>query len=62
MDRILIVEDDNNINQMVYEMFNKCGYKCTSAFSGTEALLRMENSKAKRSNLNRSGMNSKKEN
>jgi len=29
---------------MVYEMFNKCGYKCTSAFSGTEALLRMENS------------------
>ena len=43
MDRILIVEDDNNINQMVYEMFNKCGYKCTSAFSGTEALLRMEN-------------------
>lgn len=44
MDRILIVEDDNNINQMVYEMFNKCGYKCTSAFSGTEALLRMENS------------------
>ena len=44
MDRILIVEDDNNMNQMVYEMFNKCGYKCTSAFSGTEALLRMENS------------------
>ena len=25
-------------------MFNKCGYECTSAFSGTEALLRMENS------------------
>ena len=44
MDRILIVEDDSNINQMVYEMFNRCGYKCTSAFSGTEALLRMENS------------------
>ena len=44
MDRILIVEDDNNINQMVYVMFNKCGYECTSAFSGTEALLRMENS------------------
>ncbi len=44
MDRILIVDDDSNINQMVYEMFNKCGYKCTSAFSGTEALLRMENS------------------
>ena len=44
MDRILIVEDDSNINQMIYEMFGKCGYECTSAFSGTEALLRMENS------------------
>lgn len=44
MDKILIVEDDNNINQMIYEMFGKCGYECTSAFSGTEALLRMENS------------------
>lgn len=44
MDRILIVEDDSNINQMIYEMFSKCGYECISAFSGTEALLRMENS------------------
>lgn len=42
MEKILIVEDDNNINQMVYEMFTKAGYSCTSAFSGTEALLRAE--------------------
>lgn len=42
MEKILIVEDDNNINQMVYEAFTKAGYSCTSAFSGTEALLRAE--------------------
>ena len=42
MEKILIVEDDNNINQMVYETFTKAGYSCTSAFSGTEALLRAE--------------------
>lgn len=42
MEKILIVEDDNNINQMIYEMFTKAGYSCTSAFSGTEALLRAE--------------------
>jgi len=41
MDRILIVEDDNNINQMIYETFSKSGYNCTRAFSGTEALLRV---------------------
>lgn len=39
MDKILIVEDDNNINQMIYETLSKEGYNCTSAFSGTEALL-----------------------
>ncbi|MCX4326742.1 MAG: response regulator transcription factor [Lachnospiraceae bacterium] len=39
MDKILIVEDDNNINQMIYETFSREGYNCTSAFSGTEALL-----------------------
>lgn len=43
MEKILIVEDDNNINQMIYETFTKAGYKCTSAFSGTEALLHAEN-------------------
>jgi len=42
MEKILIVEDDNNINQMIYETFTKAGYSCTSAFSGTEALLRAE--------------------
>lgn len=39
MEKILIVEDDNNINQMIYETLSKEGYNCTSAFSGTEALL-----------------------
>ncbi len=42
MEKILIVEDDNNINQMIYETFTKAGYSCTSAYSGTEALLRIE--------------------
>lgn len=42
MEKILIVEDDSNINQMLYETFTKAGYSCTSAFSGTEALLRAE--------------------
>lgn len=42
MDKILIVEDDNNINQMIYETFSRAGYSCVSAFSGTEALLRAE--------------------
>lgn len=39
MKKILIVEDDNNINQMIYETLSKERYNCTSAFSGTEALL-----------------------
>lgn len=39
MEKILIVEDDNNINQMIYETLSNEGYNCTSAFSGTEALL-----------------------
>ena len=42
MDKILIVEDDNNINQMIYETLSNEGYNCTSAFSGTEALLHAE--------------------
>lgn len=42
MDRILIVEDDSNINDMLCEGLHRQGYECVSAFSGTEALLRME--------------------
>ncbi len=37
--RILIVEDDMNINNMIKEVFDKEGYESTQAFSGTEAVL-----------------------
>lgn len=36
---ILIVEDDNEINQMIRNSLENQGYRCTSAYSGTEALL-----------------------
>lgn len=42
MGRILIVEDNSDINGMVSEMFSRDGYECVSAFSGTEALLRID--------------------
>ena len=37
--RILIVEDDANINNMVNEALTKAGFDCTQSFSGTEGLL-----------------------
>lgn len=43
MDRILIVEDDNNINKMVQELLKKNNYETVAAYSGTEALLLLEN-------------------
>lgn len=42
MSRILVVEDDSNINDMICESCQRQGYECASAFSGTEALLRLE--------------------
>ena len=39
MNKILIVEDDNDINQMMCDMLSKNGYECVQAFSGTEGLL-----------------------
>lgn len=39
MKKILIVEDDNSINEMIREGLLKSGYSCFSAFSGTEARL-----------------------
>lgn len=42
MTKILIVEDDNDINSMIRTALSKEGYECVSAFSGTEALLRLE--------------------
>lgn len=40
---ILIVEDDNNINNMLYELLTLNGYKTVQAYSGTEALLYISN-------------------
>lgn len=37
--KILIIEDDNDINNLVCETLSKEGYSCTQAFSGTEGLL-----------------------
>ena len=39
MGKILIVEDDTNINHMIKELLTKKGYECIQAFSGTEGLL-----------------------
>lgn len=37
--KILIVEDDSNINHLLREALEKAGYSCEQAFSGTEARL-----------------------
>ena len=42
MKKILIVEDDTEINHMVADALKKAGYECQQAFSGTEALLYFE--------------------
>lgn len=39
MEKILIVEDDNDINLLLSKIFKKQGYEITSAYSGTEARL-----------------------
>ncbi len=43
MQSILIVEDDVNINNMIFEALSKQGLLCTQAFSGTEARLCVKN-------------------
>lgn len=42
MSKILIVEDDNDINGMISVALGREGYECVSAYSGTEGLLRLE--------------------
>lgn len=39
MEKILIIEDDTDINNLIAEALGNEGYSCTQAFSGTEALL-----------------------
>lgn len=39
---ILIIEDDNDISQMLKELFGQHGYQAAQAYSGTEALLSMQ--------------------
>lgn len=43
MEKILIVEDNTEINNMVCDYLNKKSFNCTQAFSGTEALLYLKN-------------------
>ena len=42
MNKILIVEDDKNINNLLKEALSGNGYTCGQAFSGTEAALWLE--------------------
>lgn len=39
MKKILIVEDDSSINQMISDALGKNEFDCTSAYSGTEGLM-----------------------
>ncbi len=43
--KILIVEDDNDINKLLCSILKNKGYKSRAAFSGTEALMCVENEK-----------------
>lgn len=42
MSRILIIEDDEDINHLLSRILKKAGYEVTSAYSGTEAKLRLD--------------------
>ncbi len=40
--RVLLIEDDASINEIVGDHLERCGYECVRAFSGTEAQLLLE--------------------
>lgn len=39
---ILVVEDDADINEIISTQLSRQGHTCTQAFSGTEALMRLD--------------------
>lgn len=41
--KILVVEDNNDINEMIVKYLSSVGYVCDQAFSGTEGLLYFKN-------------------
>ena len=43
MNKILIVEDDNDINKLISEMLEEKNYEIKSTYSGTEALMYLKN-------------------
>lgn len=45
MERILIIEDDTDINNLIATALKKEGFTCQQAFSGTEGLLYAKNSR-----------------
>lgn len=42
--RILIIEDDDDINKILYDMLTQEGYEVKSAYSGTEGLIYLQQS------------------
>ncbi len=42
MRKVLIIEDNADINDIIAEALTKAGYTCTQAYSGTEALLYLD--------------------
>ncbi|OZU87021.1 DNA-binding response regulator [Virgibacillus indicus] len=43
--RILIIEDDEHINQIVCDMLRKENFQCTQAYSGSEGMMNAERNK-----------------
>lgn len=43
--KILIVEDDTDINNLMASALTKTGYECKQTFSGTEAMIYLNNAK-----------------
>ncbi|MDX2271296.1 MAG: SpoIIE family protein phosphatase [Cyanobacteriota bacterium] len=42
IERVMVVDDDSEINQLLQKWLQVCGYQVEAAFSGEEALLRLE--------------------